>query len=157
VGEQRSRASPSVKPALTNPAQGRERLHRASLSSSARRKVAARATRKCPKSRAVRNLGPRTIGSSRGRVGEQRSRAGPSVQPALTGQAQGRERLYRASLSGSAGRKVAARATRKCPKSRALSNQEAAGYRRFNRSRGAVHKMRRPQSRCIAWSLRPPS
>jgi hypothetical protein len=40
-----------------------------------------------------------TIGGSIGRVGDQRSRAGPSVKPALTGQAQGRERLHRASLS----------------------------------------------------------
>jgi hypothetical protein len=96
----------------------------------------ARATRKCPKSRAVHNLGLQTIGSSTGRVGEQRSRTGPSVKPALTGQAQSRERLYRASLSGSAGRKVAARATRKCPDSRTLSNHEAAGYRRLGRPHG---------------------
>ena len=79
---------------------------------------------------------PQAIGGSTGRVGEQRSRAGPSVEPALTGQAKSRERLHRASLPGSAGRKVATRATRKCRTSRALSNQEAAGYRRFDRSRG---------------------
>jgi hypothetical protein len=92
---------------------------------------------------------PQAIGGSVGRMGEQRSRVGPSVKPALTGQAKGRERLHRTSLSGSARRKVAARATRKCLKSRALSNHEAASYRRFGRSRGADLEMRRPQSRCI--------
>ena len=100
---------------------------------------------------------PQAIGGSRGRVGEQRSRAGPSVQPALTGQAKSRERLYRASLSGSAGRKVAARATRKCPKPRPLSNHEAPAYRRFDRSCGADLEMRRPRSQCMASNSRPPS
>jgi hypothetical protein len=96
----------------------------------------ARATRKCPDSRALSNqeaAGHRRLNRSRGRS----AIAGrSSVNPALTGQARGRARLHRASLSGSARRKVAARATRKCPDSRTLSNHEAAGYRRFDKSRG---------------------
>jgi hypothetical protein len=111
-----------VKALLTGLPQSRERLHRASLSGSAERKVAARATRKCPDSRPLSNLRPQAVGGSAGRVGEQLSRAGPSVKALLTGSAQSRKRLHKTSLSGSAGRKVAARATRKCPDSRALSN-----------------------------------
>jgi hypothetical protein len=122
VGEQLSRAGPSVKALLTGSAQSRKRLHKTSLSGSAGRKVAARATRKCPDSRALSNLSPQAVGGSAGRMGGQLSRAGPSVKALLTGRAQSRERLHRTSLSGSAGRKVAARATRKCPDSRPLSN-----------------------------------
>ena len=89
---------------------------------------------------------PQAIGGSTGREGEHRSRAGPSVKPALTGQAQSRERLHRASLSSSAGRKVAARAKRKCPDSRTHSNHKAAGCWRVawaSSGRGPAHRRSR--------------
>jgi hypothetical protein len=105
--EHLSRAGQSVKALLTGSAQSRERLHRTSLSGSAGRKVAARTTRKCPDSRALSTLRPQAVGGAAGRVGEQLSRAGPSVKALLTRSAQNRERLHRTSLSGSAGRKVA--------------------------------------------------
>jgi hypothetical protein len=115
VGEQLSRAGPSVKALLTGSAQSRERLHRASLSGSAGRKVAARATRKRPDSRALSNVGPQAVGGSAGRAGEQLSRAGPSVKALLTGIAQSHERLHRASLSASPRRKVAGARNAKVP------------------------------------------
>ena len=140
----KSQIKPSIKPPLPVQTQVRERLHRASLSGLTGRKMAARASRKHPKLRALRNLKLQTIGGSINRLGEQRSQACPSVKPALTNQAQSRARLHRASLSGSAKRKVAARATRKCPTSRALSSHETAGYRRLDRSRGRATVAGRP-------------
>ena len=73
------------------------------------------------------------MSDSVGRAGEQLSRTGPSAKTALIGQALGRACLHWASLSGSAGRKLAARATRKCPDSRALGNHNTNGHRRFGR------------------------
>jgi hypothetical protein len=120
--EHLSRAGQSVKALLTGLPQSRERLHRASLSGSAVRKVAARATRKCLDSRALSNLRPQAVGDSIGRVGEQLSRAGQSANALLTGSVQSRARLHRASLSGSAGRKVAAHTTRKLAKYHGLGH-----------------------------------
>ena len=68
-----------------------------------------------------------------GRESERLSRTGQSAKPLLTGNAQSRARLHRTSLSGSPRRKVAGRATRKCPAYRALSNGEPGSHRRFGK------------------------
>jgi hypothetical protein len=134
VGEYLSRDGPSAKTALTGHAQGRERLYKTSLPGSARRKVAARATRKCPDSRALSSheaAGYRRLGKWHKRIAV----ADRYIDKAGTHrQQQGRERLHRASLTDSARRKVAARATRKCPDSRSLSSHKAANHRRLGRS-----------------------